>query len=490
MNFTIALTFLLISSTFLLAKDKPNVLFLLVDDLKPSLGCYGDKLAITPNLDKLAARGMRFELAYCNQAVCAASRTALLLGSRPTSTGIHGLSTFHRKAIPDAITMLQHFMAHGYRTEGIGKIFHTGHGNQDDTVSWSVPWKHEPVIEYLLPASSAGGNLTKEAAMFGNHKADIASLPHGNAMEFTDLPDQAHSDGRIAIQGIERLQAAAKRPKPFFLALGFVRPHLPFTAPKKYLDLHDKAKFKLAEFITAPKDAPAVAHKRGGEITNYEPVPKNGSMPDDLARDLIHGYYASVTFADAQIGLVLDELDKLNMSANTIVVLWGDHGWHLGDHGYWTKHTNYEQANRIPIIISAPTVTKSGSSSKHLVESVDLYPTLAELAGLPAPEGPQPIDGISLVPLLHDPDKILRSYAYHCYPRGKVMGRAIRTQRYRLVEWKIPGAESSTAQLELYDYQTDPLETQNLAATETETVNELMSILAEQPEALSNSRGN
>jgi iduronate 2-sulfatase len=468
-----------------LAADKPNVLFLLVDDLKPALGCYGDTLAITPNIDRLAARGLRFDLAYCNQAVCAASRTALLLGSRPTSTGLHGLSRFHRVSIPDAVTLPQHFMANGYRVEGIGKIFHTGHGNRDDAASWSVPWTPQPVVEYRLPESTGGGKLTREEAYFTNQRlGDIGALPRGAAIESADVPDNAYGDGRTAELGIERLQAAAKREQPFFLALGFAKPHLPFTAPRKYFAMHDKAKFSLAAYTKPPKDAPAVAGKKGGEITNYEPVPANGVVSDELARDLIHAYYAAATFADAQIGKVLDELQRLGLEKNTIIVLWGDHGWHLGDHGIWTKHTNYEQANRIPLLVIAPGVTQPGSASKQPAESVDLFPTLAELAGLPAPRGPQPIDGVSLVPVLRDPAKIVRDHACHSYPRGPLMGRAIRTQRYRLVEWKLPGTDPATAQLELYDYETDPLETQNLAATKPGIVTQLRAILARHPEAL------
>ena len=445
----------------------PNVLLLLVDDLKPALGCYGDKLAITPAIDRLATRGVRFDAAYCNQAICAASRTSLLIGTRPSTSGIHGLSTFHRAIYPKAITLPQHFIAAGYRSEGIGKIFHTGHGNKDDAASWSVPWTPQPVVEYLTGDSK----LTREEAYFTNQKlGDIGSLPKGPAIEIADVPDNAYADGRTADLGIQRLQAAAQRDQPFFIALGFAKPHLPFTAPKKYFDLHDKAKFTLAENRLPPKDAPAIAGKKGGEITNYEPA-------SDL--DLIHAYYATATFADAQIGRVLTELTRLDLEKNTIVVLWGDHGWHLGDHGIWTKHTNYEQANRIPLIIAAPGIAPG--ITKQLAETVDLFPTLAELAALPAPTGPQPIDGLSLVPILRDPEKTIRDHAYHCYPRGKVMGRAIRTARYRYVEWKIPNTDK--AEHELYDYQLDPTETQNLAAAQLDIVVQHQAILARHPEA-------
>jgi iduronate 2-sulfatase len=466
------------------AAEKPNVLLICVDDLKPALGCYGDKLAKTPNLDRLAARGMRFDLAYCNQSVCGPSRLNLMLGSRSTSTGIYNFGVGFRECVPGAVTLTQHFIKHGYRAEAIGKIFHTGHGTGDDKASWSVPTNVEKVVEYLDPANSAGGKLTREDAYFTNRELGrIHELPKGNAWESTDSPDNAYADGRIADEGIKRLQAATERENaPFFLALGFVKPHLPFTAPKKYWDMHDPTKFELAKNSQTPKGAPRYAGKRGGEITNYTPVPDSGSIDDELARKLMHGYYATATYADAQVGRVLDELDRLKLAENTIIVLWGDHGWHFGDHGIWTKHTNYEQANRIPLVIVAPGM-KPGST-KQLAETVDLYPTLAELAGLPKPSVPQPIDGLSLVPVLKDPSIRIRDHATHAFPRGEGrIGRAIRTERYRLVEWKKPGTPSDEADFELYDYDADPSESENLATRKPEVVKELRAILARQPEA-------
>ncbi len=469
----------------LAAGEKPNVLFLLVDDLKPAIGAYGDELAVTPNLDRLAARGLRFDLAYCNQSVCAASRNAMMLGSRCTSIGNYSLWRNFRRDLPEAVTLTQHFMAHGYRAEGIGKIYHTGHGNVDDAASWSVPWHSEPVVEYLLPESTQGGKLTREEAMFTNRKLkQTGKLPRGAAIEMADVEDEAYADGRIASEGIRRLRAARERDEPFFLALGFVKPHLPFTAPKRYFDLHDPAKFHLAANPGPPEGAPEYVAKRGGEITNYFPVPEDGEVGADLARELIHGYYAATSYADAQIGRVLDELDRLELSEKTIVVLWGDHGWHLGDHGVWTKHTNYEQANRIPLIIVVPGVTTPGTATRQLAESVDVYPTLAALAGLPAPKGPQPMDGLDLTPVLKDPESRVRAYAYHCWPKEKRMGRAIRTERYRLVEWKVPGEPGETADLELYDYVEDPLERRNLAGERPEVVKRLMGYLDQQAEAV------
>ena len=466
------------------AAEKPNVLLILVDDLKPTLGCYGDPHAKTPHIDELAARGMRFDLAYCNQAVCAPSRFTLMLGAHSTSTGLYGLGSNLRKTIPAAVTLPQHFAKHGgYRTESLGKIFHIGHGNQGDPDSFSVPHFKEKVIEYVDPASKPGGKLTREEAMFQNRPAPpggMNALPRGAAFESPEVADDAYADGRVAAEAIRRLEAAKKRidddGTPFFIAAGFARPHLPFSAPKKYWDLYDPNKLPLAENSDLPAGSPRVAHKRGGEIRNYFPVPDK-DRPEEkidraLARQLVHGYFASTSYVDAQIGKVIRALDRLGLSKNTIVVLWGDHGFHLGDLGIWTKHTNYEQANRIPILIAAPGVTRANGSTKQLAESVDIFPTLAELAGLPAPAGPQPIDGVSLVPVLKDPSARVRDHAYHAYPKGK-LGRAIRTQRYRLVEW---GNET-----ELYDYLEDPLESKNHASEKPEVVAELQAILAKHP---------
>ncbi len=493
-NFFIPLTILFVfacSANPIVAADaRPNVLMILVDDLKPILGCYGDPIAKTPNLDALAARGIRFDLAYCNQAVCAPSRFTLMLGSHSTSTGLYGLGSKLRTVFPDAVTLPQHFGKHGYRTESLGKIFHIGHGNDGDPASFSVPHLKDKVIEYLDPQSTDGGQLTREEALFTNQKlTEIRSLPRGAAYESPVAEDIDYADGRVAEQTMFRLRAAKatldKDQTPFFIAAGFVRPHLPFCAPKKYWDLYEPSSLPMPNTTSFPIDAPDVALKRGGEITAYKPIPEDGKIDTDLTRKLIHGYYASASFVDAQIGKVVDELDRLRLADNTIIVLWGDHGFHLGDLGIWTKHTNYEQANRIPILLSAPGVTKPNSSTRQLTESVDIFPTLAQLAGLPAPTGPQSIDGISLVPVLKNPEARVRDHAYHAYPKEK-LGRAIRTERYRFVEWKTIGGPTNKAVYELYDYETDPNETRNHAAQQPEIVDELKKKLAKYPEARKN----
>ena len=432
----------------------PNVLLICVDDLKPVLGCYGDKVALTPNIDRLADRGVRFERAYCNQAVCSPSRNSLLTGLRPQTLGIYNLGTNFRQAVPDAVTLPQYFKQQGYHTAGMGKVYHVGHGNHDDKPSWSQPFRSTPGMIFLeSPATSADGR-------------------RGPAFEAADVADNEYTAGQLTDLALTRIKAMARRPLPQFLAVGYHRPHLPFNSPKKYWDLYQRDQFQLPEVRTAPEGAPSYAPTTWGELRNYGNIPKKGPLSDELQLELIHGYYAAVSYVDAQVGLLMEELDKTGQTDNTIVVLWGDHGWHLGDHGMWCKHTNYEQATRIPLIVAGPGVT-AGVAEDTLVETVDIYPTLCQLAGLPAPEG---LDGVSFEKALQDPTSVIREAAVQVYPRGKRMGQTVRTARYRLVEWKAP---SGQAEYELYDYQEDPQETRNLADEHPEVVAELRALLNE-----------
>ena len=452
---------------------KKNVLLICVDDLKPILGCYGDAIAKTPNLDGLAQRGVLFEKAYCNQAVCSPSRNALMCSLRPQSLGIYDLATHFRKTAPDAVTLGEYFQKFGYRTEGMGKIFHVGHGNYDDARSWSIPSFRPKGSSYALPESTEGARSSNNG-------------PRGAAFESADVPDDFYSDGKIAAEAVARLKKASEAPdQPFFMAVGFLKPHLPFVAPKKYWDLIDPTQIQLAKRTTAPDGAPVFAAQYGGELRAYKDMPGQGAIDENTQRTLIHGYYAATSYMDAQVGKVLAELDRSGLSQNTIVVLWGDHGWHLGDHGMWCKHTNYEQAARIPLIVSAPG-KKRGMSTSALVETVDLYPTLAELAGLPAPDR---IDGKSFAAILDNPRQLARDHVIHVYPRnapgvGQVIGRAIRNDRYRLVEWKKAGAPDTTAEYELYDYATDPLESKNLAVEQPNVLGEMKKFLAMHHEAI------
>jgi iduronate 2-sulfatase len=478
------------------AAERPNILLILVDDLKPAIHAFGDPVAITPNIDLLTARGTRFELAYANQAVCAPSRLNLMTGARSTSTGIYDFGQNLRDYLPDAVTMPQYFMASGYRAESIGKIFHIGHNTIGDPQSWSTKPYKDHVIEYVSPEGKALGK-TREAALFNEFEipqGDIwpyaRTLGRGLAWESPDVPDEAYADGRVAAKAVTRLGELKASGQPFFLAVGFARPHLPFSVPKRYWDKYDRAKLPLPTFERLPEGAPAFAGKVGGEIIAYAPIDEKtpeAQYPEALKRTLIHGYYAGVSYVDAQIGKLMAELDRSGLSKNTIVVLWGDHGYHLGDHAIWTKHTNYEQATRLPLVFAGPGIG-AGKVTRQLAETVDIYPTLAALTGLQRPAGPQSIDGTDLTPVLHDPAARVRSYAYHAYPRPNRIGQAIRTERYRLVRWT--QEQTGARHYELYDLVGDPLENRNIAATNAQVRAQLEAILDSQPRPKPNHRGN
>lgn len=491
MNFLIVVLFLIVFPLLGWGGDErnkenpPNILLILVDDLKPALGAYGDMIAITPSMDDLAAKGMRFDFAYANQAVCAPSRFNLMLGSRSSSSGIYGFGQNFRDYYPNAKTLPQFFKGQGYHTESMGKVFHIGHGTYNDEDSWSVPHHKDLVVEYVDPASKAGG-FTREEALFSNQSAE--GLPRGLAWESPEVADDAYADGRTAARAVERLNQLSKQDdQPFFLAVGFARPHLPFSVPKKYWDLYQPENLPMPTYEVAPEGAPSYAVKRDTEIDQYVPVPHSSEQdpfPRELKLKLIHGYYAGVSYVDAQIGKVLRALKESGLDKNTIVVLWGDHGYHLGEMGIWTKHVNYELANKIPLLVVAPGVTQPGVVTAQLTETVDIYPTLVELAGFSQPTVEQPFDGTSLVPILRDPQVQVRDHAYHCFPRGGRLGRAIRTDRYRLVEWKEIGEPIESAEYELYDYKNSDVERRNIAVDNPSVLAEMKKILASHPEAV------
>ena len=447
-------------------QQHPNVLLICVDDLKPVLGCYGDAAAKTPNIDSLASRGVLFEAAYCNQAVCSPSRNALMTGLRPQTLGIYDLDTHFRFGAPDAVTVAEYFRQNGYHTQAMGKILHTGHGNQEDAASWTTPHWRPKASQYHLESSTASRRVNKNG-------------PRGTATESADVPDNAYADGMIADEAVARIQKAAMADEPFFIAVGFLKPHLPFVAPGRYWDLYDPDKLPMPQVTQAPMGAPPYAAQYGGELRQYSDMPATGDISPQDTRHLIHGYYAATSYVDAQIGRVIDALNQTGIADNTIIVLWGDHGWHLGDHGMWCKHTNYEQAARIPVIVAAPDC-KTGVTTRALIETVDIYPTLCELAGLPSKEG---LDGTSFSSILKAPETQIRDSVIHVYPRSGRLGRAIRTERYRMVEWKTPGQDISSAEYELYDYQTDALETVNIADQQPDVLKKLKAILASHPEA-------
>lgn len=428
-------------------KQQPNILFIAVDDLRPQLGCYADSIVQSPNIDKLAGSGVLFNRAYCQQAVCSPSRTSLMTGRRPNTTKVWDLKTHFRSTIPDVVTLPQYFKNNGYHTQSIGKIYHDP-AKAQDALSWSVPeisavTKKEG--KYVLPA-----NLQKKSSKAA-------------ASEHADVPDNAYIDGQVADQALEVLRKI--KDKPFFLAVGFRRPHLPFSAPRKYWDIYDRKNIPLPVQYTLPPNVPAYARHHNEELRGYSDIGFNNVMTDSKKRELLHGYYASISYIDAQIGKVLAELDRLNLTGNTIIVLWSDHGFHLGENGLWAKATNYELDTRVPLIIAAPDKGR-GVRSDELVELVDLYPTLAELGGLPIPGG---LEGTSLVPLLTKPDQPWKSAVFSQFPRPwiyknepETMGYAIRTDRYRYVEWRNFKTDEIKA-TELYDHQVDPEEANNIA---------------------------
>ncbi|MFV0623570.1 sulfatase [Sphingomonas sp. ac-8] len=469
------------------AQNHPNVLLILVDDLKPAIHAFGDPVAVTPNIDQLAARGTRFDLAFANQAVCAPSRINLMTGARSTSTGIYDFGQNLREYMPDAVTLPQYFKAAGYTAESIGKTFHVGHNTVGDPQSWSRPAYKDHVIEYVSAEGKAVGK-TREAALFNEFeipKGDVwdyaRTLKRGIAWESPDVPDEAYGDGRVAAKAVARLGELGESKQPFFLAVGFARPHLPFSVPKRYWDLYDRAKLPLPQFERMPEGAPAYAGKVGGEINAYAPIDektREANYPEALKRTLIHGYYAGVSFTDANVGKLMAALDRSGLSKNTIVVLWGDHGYHLGDHAIWTKHTNYEQATRLPLLFAGPGIG-AGKATRQPAETVDIYPTLASLAGLGRPSGPQPIDGTDMTPVLHDPAKRLRGYAYHAFNRPNRLGQAVRTERYRLVRWTHEGTGERA--YELYDMVRDPGETRNIAAEQPRVRAELDALIEREP---------
>jgi len=462
------------------AATRPNVLFIAVDDLRPELGCYGRSHIHSPNIDRLAARGVVFTRAYCQQAVCSPSRTSLMTGLRPDTTKVWDLFTHFRAALPDTVTLGQHFKNHGYFVQGMGKIYH---GNLDDPATWSVPWQTPEAPVYGLERNNllnqrqfAGRTAGSEAApprAAAKETAETSVGPRasprnsrGPAFEAAEVPDDTFQDGKVAALAMAALRELSARPESFFLAVGFSRPHLPFVAPKRYWDLYDPARLDLAPNPYRPRDAPAYAVLPGSELRAYDAIPA-GSIPADLARQLVHGYYAAVSYTDAQVGRLLDELDRLGLRDNTIVVLWGDHGWKLGEHDAWCKHSTTENDTNSPLIVSAPGLPAAGQTSPALVELVDVYPTLAELAGLPAPAR---TEGLSFAPLLTRPDLPWKSAAFSQFPRtpgqtGKeaLMGYAMRTAHHRLTVW-VPRDHDRIEAIELYDLAADPQEDTNIAA--------------------------
>ncbi len=495
-------------SPTMLAATKPNVLFIAVDDLRPELGAYGASYVKSPNIDRLADRGVRFDRAYCQYAMCGPTRASLLTGLRPDTLKIEHIDTFFRDTVPDVVTLPQYFRQNGYTTVYAGKVFH---GRQtDDANSWSRKAVPAPLREgenrgeYQLPESRAIAQRRREEALKRYGPKDMQGMGGGPAWEAADAEDGAYPDGRTTESAIATLREV--KDGPFFLAVGFLKPHLPFVAPKKYFDLYDPEKLPLAAFREAPAGAPTVARHSSFELRTRTGVPTSGPIDDATARQLMHAYAACVSFVDAQVGRLMNELDRLGLSENTIVVFWGDHGWHLGEFGIWGKATNHEVATRVPLIVCAPRAKAHGKAAQGIVEFLDVYPTLCELAGLPPPSH---LEGTSFRRLLDASELPGKPVAYSQFPspalrewagrplenamrqtffgeliggveaqlkrehgarydqqvfEHDVMGYSMRTERYRFTAW-VNRRELNAPPLavELYDHDLDPLERENIA---------------------------
>jgi len=451
-----------------------NVLFIAVDDLRNEINCFGAKHMHTPNFDRLASKGIIFERAYCQQAVCAPSRNSLLTGLRPDATGIYDLATFFRTKLPDVVTLPQHFKNNGYHSEAMGKLYHTGHGNSDDKLSWSVPkWNHGEVLKTLTKISS--GDTTGLESDFP--KVNNVNLP----WYCSPQPEENMTDAILANHAVTRLHEL--KDSVFFLAFGFIKPHLPFVAPKKYWDMYNADEIEIPE-RKIPEGMPDLALVSFGELRKYHGIPANGELDDETSRNLIHGYYASVSMIDAQLGKILDALEENGLADNTIIVLWGDHGWKLGDYGSWCKHSNFETDTKAPLFFSVPGM-KKGVKTKSLAEFVDIYPTLCDLAGL---EKPSHLEGQSLLPILKNPKAEVNKVAISQYPRGKslgydskneIMGYSMRTGDYRFTRWQKYENLEEVIAVELYDHsksvtaQTN-LSTEKKYAKKVKELNRLM----------------
>jgi arylsulfatase A-like enzyme/O-glycosyl hydrolase len=447
--------FLLFLTSVKVYSDRPNVLFIAIDDLRPELGIYGAQIK-TPYIDSLASSGTLFTRAYCQQAVCGASRLSIMSGTYPTLTGEQ---TFHvdgwRKRHPDLKTLNQHFTEQGFHTIGLGKIYHGNNGPGVDPVNWSQWIKPKSVPHYAKRENVEALNK----AIKENKVGDKKDRPKGPLSESADVHDDTYTDGQTTSKAIEVLKdLSQENNNPFFLAVGLTKPHLPFVAPKKYWDLYVREEFRMPANKGIPPGYPVyAANQFAYEMHKYSDF--EGKSPKDFSDDtnkrLLHGYAACTSYADACVGRILNALEKNNLAENTIVVLWGDHGWKLGDHSSWCKHTNFECDTRVPLIVRDPR-HEGGQKTNRLVELIDLYPTLCELTGLPVPEHCQ---GRSFKILLSDPKAGHRLDAYSSYPALKNTGHSIHFKNYRYTEWRDP--KGNTVAQVLTNLKSDPGEVTN-----------------------------
>ena len=425
---------------------RPNILFIMVDDLRPQFAAYGQTGMVTPTLDRLATEGVVFKRAFVNVPVCGASRASLLTGLRPTSTRFVNFLARADKDAPDVATLPAHLKAEGYTTLSLGKILHS---EDDSAADWShPPWR--PNQDETVRDATSPRNYLDPVNIEADRDEDSK---RGPPYESIDVPDEAYFDGMIAAQAITELNALSKHDAPFFLAVGFVKPHLPFNAPAKYWDLYDPAAISLASYDRLPTDAPEEANHNWGELRNYRGVPEAPEpVSEELARTLRHGYYAATSYVDAQVGKVLQALDDQGLADNTIVVLVGDHGWSLGEHGLWCKHSPFDVATHTPLIVRAPETAPGEANG--LVEFIDIYPTLMAMTGTPPPDH---LQGSSMLGLIEDPASPGKSAVF---PRWK-NSENVRTDGYSYTEFRTEDGELVSHML--YDSMNDPDETVNLA---------------------------
>ena len=468
------------------SSKKKNVLFIAVDDLKPLLSNYGHQEMITPNFDRLAKMGVTFTNAQVQYAVCGPSRASVMTGTYPDKTKVWDLHTNFRESAPDLISMPEYMISQGYETTAIGKIYHKGSSSPGhDGKSWSIPHTQpknydpvygDPAFEYYQNTETKRQMIaleeeakTKGITKQGKIRAYVFNRLKPST-ESADVSDEAYQDGIYTVEALKKLNKLMKGGKPWFLAVGYQKPHLPFIAPKKYWDLYDRSKVNLAEFQELAEGTPMIAYHNYGELRAFSDIDDNYDIGDvideDKQRELVHGYMAAVSYIDAQLGKLLDALESKGILDDTIIVLWGDHGWHLGDHTEWCKHSNFEQAAHFPFMWAGPGIAKDKKVSNP-VELVDLFPTLFDLAGVPQNSQEQ---GKSLVPLMDNDNStnMTADAAFHQFARGERMGYSIRTDRYRYTEWHDNDYRSyktykdgNIIGRELYDYQSDPLETKN-----------------------------
>lgn len=460
------------------AAERPmNVLLLFVDDLKPLMGCYGDPIAKTPNMDALAARGALFKHAACQVSLCAPSRASILTGLRPDTLSCYTNTDKLRKTKPDIVTLPQAFQREGYYTVSVGKVFDP---RVNDPASWNELFLGGSDKKiYALEENNRlfDENNARYEAASAKEKQNLWRV--GPAYEIGPPDESAYFDGQVVRKAIETLRRI--KDKPFFLGVGVTKPHLPFSCPRKYWEIYDRAQIPLPPNPDRPTEGVvAMAYHDGFELRQFQDIPRSGKLDDELARTLIHGYYACTSFADDMIGRVLTEIDSLGLKDNTIIVLLGDNGWHLGDKGIWCKLTAFQEASMVPLIVVDPR-RKGGTQINGLVEFVDICPTLCELTGVAQPEQ---IEGTSFVPLLDHPSKVWKTAVFSQVGRGtdwkEFIGTSMRTERYNYVEWR-HRTEGTLRATELYDLEKDPREMVNLA--ENPEYKSLLSLLAEQMKA-------